>query len=1637
MPGITAEQRDHAKQLIKQAAALEERIRAIKIMPEYKQKAVVASLAQKMREAAAKALVDTLDADSLGVSDAALQSFEFEGSERLSDLIDSEDGPLDEATDDEIVRKIASASRIAYAEALELTPAIVDKNARRQLDTQLVKETLLLDAASELQRRKNTLSSELGEQADNLKTLANLPSFPASLFVGKEEQERAMAAISSVGAALLDIGGRTVGLESSVLRKKEMSSQDVWSAYEANRERVDTAIANVTSGPRATELPKASRPLARRCAHAVVQIEELVKKVDLLDLPNENELEAKVSELALAIREEAALALLDTVDVSVLREKGIRSDFLSKMGYGSIRKLLEADSAKLSFLKSEWELNTLTVEVNKASKQAFALMPCIIDEQNRPAEHERLIEALFLIDRLRPLWERRDAIREKASSISLQCEACGQKVLDAGRFFIGAGEYGLLSKQADWLWEEVGSLDEQIAALENAFHDMLPRLSSDAWEAYLDDRQSYNETIALLADSPRGDTPPMSTNELLDEARTLVDRVVAMRDWLASKNVPYDETQRSLVASLVNRMRENDADELLAMLDVGVLEPAGVACEKLAEARVDNLLQLAELSYEDLKFPMVRSESVKAIDSARKVRSAIISNTPLLLKYREGTVAGDELAFNLFLLQRVPRIWGRYRDLTGEIRELSSACKRVASSPELTANYFMADDAWKATSRRLRWLKKRVASAEEGINSLAPHIPDPNASVSDAWADYRAHRDERDALINSLTGAQVDGETPTITVELAKRAHSLVACYDKVADFVMELDIPSASAETKRAKELIVQIKKAEAKKRLDTISIDALANGGVRVGPLKSAGYISIGDLIGETVGDIASIQGVTWETARGIVNAVDDVKISASDASRVVFDFDDRGEIHTELLKKLRQRELEKPLRKTVASLMSDIEALKEPVGSLRSFPGYLASLALPPTKASRLLGQTVRLEASVLPLEQRMHDLSEGIHALQGLTDDQVWEWFAEDAASRYAEIEALGGGGTQQSTGDLPKTLVEKVASFRIDSTLMKSTLRAYQRFGVQYVLTQKRTLIGDEMGLGKTVEAIAALAHLASKGEDHFVVVCPLSVLVNWAREVPRHSKLDVVRIHGADREKMFNYWRLVGGVAITTYETVSRLDWDRVKQIGMLVIDEAHYIKNPQAKRTLAVRENLMPIAEHVLLMTGTPLENRLEEMKALISYLNPQVLRGLGAGEFVNPIRYRQALAPVYLRRRRIDVLDELPKRIVENNWCTMTETDKDDYLDSLYWRKWHDMRRVGWMHGDMRHSAKAERLIEICEEAKENGTRVLVFSYYLNVLKQVEKLLAKYCAGVITGKVPAARRQEIIDEFSHSKEYVLICQVTAGGVGLNIQAASIVVFCEPQIKPSMEEQAISRAYRMGQVRTVVVHKLLMDETVDERVQEILWEKRSQFNMYADESQMGQESLGVIDTAAISKIIEEERERYGIKGGATANDLKHEQGAKDITPSVEVSSPKYGITDGSWEARPSMPAPVSTSRKRLTKTKDSANKSESASAATEIAAALPRKVEAKRAPRTDSTRPLTARQAERVEELLQDTFTPRLATAAAYLMRGMNTYQIADEMCISRRTASKYREQVYHTLGARIPPDLYRYGRELLSEGR
>lgn len=487
---------------------------------------------------------------------------------------------------------------------------------------------------------------------------------------------------------------------------------------------------------------------------------------------------------------------------------------------------------------------------------------------------------------------------------------------------------------------------------------------------------------------------------------------------------------------------------------------------------------------------------------------------------------------------------------------------------------------------------------------------------------------------------------------------------------------------------------------------------------------------------------------------------------------------------------------------------------------------------------------------------------------------WPDFEKRASDYYAWLSELVPLGLESAAhGHLSDELVASIEGITLNDRLRTVSLRGYQAFGAKFALGQRRVLLADEMGLGKTIQALAMLAHLKAEAPfgrtpPRFLVLCPASLMSNWARETTARTQLAATVIHGDDRQDEVTTWLTSGSLGITSYETVQRLELPADLVLDALIVDEAHYAKNPEARRSQAVAR-LAGRSQRVLFLTGTPMENGVEEFEVLAQMLQPDVSVP-GSARTLGAVVFRRKMAPVYLRRNTEDVLVELPERVESEDWVDFTSWDWFAYRQAVLEGNFMAMRRAGFHSTDPARCGKADRLVALVEEAAANGRKTVVFTFFRTLAEQLAATLPKpgrpQVFGPLTGSVPLEKRAALLDDFTNCPEpAVLIAQIQAGGVGLNIQAASVVILCEPQLTPTIEEQAIARVHRMGQVRGVQVHRLLNPDGVDERLHQLAALKASEFDEYARRSSLAEASddaVDVLDQDLAAKIIAEEQER-------------------------------------------------------------------------------------------------------------------------------------------------------------------------------
>lgn len=425
------------------------------------------------------------------------------------------------------------------------------------------------------------------------------------------------------------------------------------------------------------------------------------------------------------------------------------------------------------------------------------------------------------------------------------------------------------------------------------------------------------------------------------------------------------------------------------------------------------------------------------------------------------------------------------------------------------------------------------------------------------------------------------------------------------------------------------------------------------------------------------------------------------------------------------------------------------------------------------------------------------------------------------------------------------LVEHISAYELnDRTDLRVVLRPYQAVGAKFALLQRRVILGDEMGLGKTIEALAVICHLHAAGATHFLVAAPLSLTSQWSREVALKSTLAIHRPRGSKAAATMLEWGRRGGVAICSIDTIKSMPTSSLNgaRLATLIVDEAQLVKNPRTQRSIGIQPWIEE-AQRTLFLTGHPLENRVDDFLALERLLRPGVESLMPEAARYSPRSFRAAVAPIYLRRNQADVLNELPPIIAADEWIELSAGERKTYLGTTLRRDLHALRLAAFGQGD--EPAKLARILEIVDDARANNRKVAIFSFYRDVLKTVADAVGQRSRvfGPFDGKVSVDRRDALVMGFTeHDGHAVFVAQIITGGQGLNLQTANIAILCEPQLKPSSEEQAIARLQRMGQTNRVQVHRLIAQGTVDERLLSILARKQRLFEQYAGQSDLADE---------------------------------------------------------------------------------------------------------------------------------------------------------------------------------------------------
>lgn len=412
----------------------------------------------------------------------------------------------------------------------------------------------------------------------------------------------------------------------------------------------------------------------------------------------------------------------------------------------------------------------------------------------------------------------------------------------------------------------------------------------------------------------------------------------------------------------------------------------------------------------------------------------------------------------------------------------------------------------------------------------------------------------------------------------------------------------------------------------------------------------------------------------------------------------------------------------------------------------------------------------------------------------------------------------------------------------------SPLRDYQWQGVAFLSQNEGALLADEMGLGKTVQAAVALrVALRKQGLQRALIVAPVSLIPNWERELERWApELVVRRVQGERPERRASYILPIE-VLVASYDQIrsDALDLVPRRTFDLVVLDEAQRIKNRESLTAFACR---LLSRRRAWALTGTPVENRREDLESIFEFLCPGLVeRRLPRAQLL------ERIGPHFLRRRKRDVLSELPPVIVQDVEIMLMEKQRAAY-DAIWLNRDQlasatgrpattttlfalltRLKQLCNFDPTTGESAKFEALSTVLDGLSSPEDKVLIFSQYVETLRWLSARMT-IPHDLFHGGLGGEERERALDVFqTQSGPRALLVSLKAGGVGLNLQAASSVVLFDRWWNPAIESQAMYRAHRFDRKTPLHVMRFLVRDSVEERIQSILTSKQVLFDQYVE----------------------------------------------------------------------------------------------------------------------------------------------------------------------------------------------------------
>ncbi len=454
-------------------------------------------------------------------------------------------------------------------------------------------------------------------------------------------------------------------------------------------------------------------------------------------------------------------------------------------------------------------------------------------------------------------------------------------------------------------------------------------------------------------------------------------------------------------------------------------------------------------------------------------------------------------------------------------------------------------------------------------------------------------------------------------------------------------------------------------------------------------------------------------------------------------------------------------------------------------------------------------------------------------------------------------------------------------FPRQATQVQADLRDYQEKGIGWLQMLHHYgfggILADDMGLGKTLQTIAFLTSQVTK-ESRVLILAPSGLIYNWADEFQKFApQLDVAVVHGlkASREEILAESHQIYVTSYATFRQDSELYQGMA--FDFLFLDEAQVMKNAQTKIAQTLRQFVVP---SVFALSGTPIENHLGELWSIFQIVMPGLLPSKKEFMKLPAERVAQFIKPFVMRRKKEEVLTELPDLIE-----VVYKNELEDQQKAIYLAQLQQMRdrlaqvsdqefqrsRVEILSGLMRlrqicdtpalfmedyqgASGKLDSLRDLLVQVADGGHRVLIFSQFKGMLEKIEQELPDLglTSFKITGSTPAKERQDMTKAFNQGERDAFLISLKAGGVGLNLTGADTVILVDLWWNPAVEAQAIGRAHRMGQEETVEVYRLVTRGTIEEKIQELQEQKKHLVSQVLD----GTESRGSLSLAEIREIL-------------------------------------------------------------------------------------------------------------------------------------------------------------------------------------